>query len=95
MSYISATAKIEAYKQRMKLFDLPVETLKSSPPWKSCLECEWRVCVSSTDALVLFKFSVVDEGIMSVSHATTPIRLLSPRPNNQRLDYKRKILTIG
>ena len=31
---------------------LPAETLKSVPPWKSCLECEWRVCVSSTDALV-------------------------------------------
>ena len=33
--------KIEAYKQRSE---------------KSCLECEWRVCVSFTDALVLFSF---------------------------------------
>ena len=51
--YISATAKIEAYKQRMKLFDFPCRNTEICPPWKSCLECEWRVCVSSTDALVL------------------------------------------
>ena len=34
--YISATAKIEAYKQRMKLFDPPcIETLKSVPRGKA------------------------------------------------------------
>jgi len=37
---------------------LPVETLKSVPPWKSCLECEWRVCVSSTDALVIIIITI-------------------------------------
>ena len=42
--YISATAKIEAYKQRMKLFDPPCRNTEICPPWKSCLECEWRVC---------------------------------------------------
>ena len=36
---------------------LPVET-EICPPWKSCLECEWRVCVSSTDALVQIKFGL-------------------------------------
>ena len=46
--------KIEAYKQRMKLFDPPCRNTEICPPWKSCLECEWRVCVSSTDALVRF-----------------------------------------
>jgi len=46
--------KIEAYKQRMKLFDPPCRNTKICPPWKSCLEGEWRVCVSSTDALVKF-----------------------------------------
>ena len=44
--------KIEAYKQRMKFFDPPCRNTEICPPWKSCLECEWRVCVSSTDALV-------------------------------------------
>ena len=52
--YISATAKIEAYKQRMKLFDPPCRNTEICPSWKSCLEFEWRVCVSSTDALVIF-----------------------------------------
>ena len=37
----------------MKLFDLPCRNTEICPPWKSCLECEWRVCVSSTDALVV------------------------------------------
>ena len=36
----------------MKLFDPPCRNTEICPPWKSCLECEWRVCVSSTDALV-------------------------------------------
>jgi len=27
--------------------------LHGSPAWKSYLECEWLVCVSSTDALVI------------------------------------------
>ena len=44
--------KIEACKQRMKLFHPPCRNTEICPPWKSCLECEWRVCVSSTDALV-------------------------------------------
>ena len=44
--------KIEAYKQRMKLFDPFCRNTEICPPWKSCLECEWRVCVSFTDALV-------------------------------------------
>jgi len=38
----------------MKLFVPPCRNTEICPPWKSCLECEWRVCVSSTDALVLF-----------------------------------------
>ena len=38
----------------MKLFDPPCRNTEICPPWKSCLECKWRVCVSSTDALVLF-----------------------------------------
>jgi len=38
----------------MKLFDPPCRNTEICPPWKSCLECEWRVCVSSTDALVTF-----------------------------------------
>jgi len=38
----------------MKLFDPPCRNTEICPPWKSCLECEWRVCVSSTDALVVF-----------------------------------------
>ena len=46
--------KIEACKQHMKLFDPPCRNTEICPPWKSCLECEWRVCVSSTDALVCF-----------------------------------------
>jgi len=37
---------------------LPVETLWNLCPWKSYLECEWRVCVSFTDALVLFIFNL-------------------------------------
>ena len=37
----------------MKLFDPPCRNTEICPPWKSCLECEWRVCVSSTDALVI------------------------------------------
>ena len=36
----------------MKLFDHPCRNTEICPPWKSCLECEWRVCVSSTNALV-------------------------------------------
>ena len=40
----------------MKLFDLPCRNTEICPLWKSCLECEWRVCVSSTDALVVFLF---------------------------------------
>jgi len=40
----------------MKLFDPPCRNTEICPPWKSCLECEWRVCVSSTDALVVYKF---------------------------------------
>jgi len=36
----------------MKLFDPPCRNTEICPPWKSCLECEWRVCVSFTDALV-------------------------------------------
>ena len=39
----------------MKLFDPPCRNTEiCPPPWKSCLECEWRVCVSSTDALVTY-----------------------------------------
>ena len=52
--------KIEACKQRMKLFDPPCRNTEICPPWKSCLECEWRVCVSSTGALVnnlLYQFN--------------------------------------
>jgi len=30
----------------MKLFDPPCRNTEICPPWKSCLECEWRVCVS-------------------------------------------------
>ena len=43
----------------MKFFDPPCRNTEICPPWKSCLECEWRVCVSSTDALVssIFLFS--------------------------------------
>jgi len=37
----------------MKLFDPPCRNTEICPPWKSCLECECRVCVSSTDALVV------------------------------------------
>ena len=37
----------------MKLFDPPCRNTEICPPWKSCLECEWRGCVSSTDALVI------------------------------------------
>jgi len=37
----------------MKLFDPPCRNTEICPPWKSCLECEWRACVSSTDALVI------------------------------------------
>jgi len=40
----------------MKLFDPPCRNTEICPTWKSCLECEWRVCVSSTDALVSFLF---------------------------------------
>ena len=32
---------------------LPVETCEICAPWKSYLECELRVCVSFTDALVM------------------------------------------
>ena len=53
--YISRPLKIEAYTQRSFL-TLPVPC-EISPPWKSYLECEWRVCVSSTDALVIIKFT--------------------------------------
>jgi len=38
----------------MKLFDPPCRNTEICHPWKSCLECEWRVCVSSTDALVIY-----------------------------------------
>ena len=38
----------------MKLFDPPCRNTEICPPWRSCLECEWRVCVSSTDALILY-----------------------------------------
>ena len=30
-----------------------------SPAWKSYLECEWRVCVSSTDALVIIIIIII------------------------------------
>jgi len=43
----------------MKLFDPPCRNTEICPPWKSCLECEWRVCVSSTDALVVIVVVVV------------------------------------
>ena len=48
--------KIEPYKQRTYLFYRPCAPLKTPwnlCPWKSYVECEWLVCVSSTDALVL------------------------------------------
>ena len=34
--------------------DVPPPSVVPIGPWKSSLECEWRVCVSFTDALVLF-----------------------------------------
>jgi len=40
----------------MKLFDPPCRNTEICPTWKSCLECEWRVCVSSTDAVVDINF---------------------------------------
>ena len=40
----------------MKLFDPRCRNTEICPPWKSCLECEWRVCVSSTDALIFDPF---------------------------------------
>jgi len=40
----------------MKLLGPPCRNTEICPPWKSCLECEWRVCVSSTDALVIINF---------------------------------------
>jgi len=52
--------KIEAYKQCTYLFNCPctpVETPWNLCWWKSYVECEWRVCVSSTDALVLSYFT--------------------------------------
>jgi len=50
--------KIEAYKSSVRTFLTvpvpPVETPWNLCPWKSYVECEWRVCISSTDALVLY-----------------------------------------
>jgi len=43
----------------MKLFDPPCRNTEICPSWKSCLECEWRVCVSSTDALVIIIIIII------------------------------------
>ena len=55
----------------MKLFDPPCRNTEICPPWKSCLECEWRVCVSSTDALVMFIsfVSSVDHIVVNIVNA--------------------------
>ena len=54
--YISATAKNRGLQAAYEAFDPPCRNTEICPPWKSCLECEWRVCVSSTDALVVFMY---------------------------------------
>jgi len=62
---ISATAKNRAiglqaaYVLFLTVPVPPVETLWNLCPWKSYVDCEWRVCVSSTDALATFIFAVL------------------------------------
>jgi len=49
--------KIEAYRQRTYLFNFPCTSCRNlvkPVPVKKLRRCEWRVCVSSTDALVCF-----------------------------------------
>jgi len=50
--YISATAKNRRLAPYVAFWLSLQKPREICAPWKSYLECEWRVCVSSTDALV-------------------------------------------
>jgi len=54
--YISATAKnTDIQAAYVALWPSLWKPCEICAPWKCYLECEWRVCVSSTDALVINK----------------------------------------
>jgi len=58
--YISATAKNRGLQAAYEAFWPSLyKPCEICPPWKSCLECEWRVCVSSTDALVIIIIIII------------------------------------
>jgi len=74
--YISATAKNRCLQAAYVAFWPSLwKHREICAPWKSYLECEWRVCVSSTDALVSLFGSVLrwDQRL---------------RPNGSTLAYK-------
>ena len=88
---ISATAKNRAIQQRTYLFTVPVpfvETPWNLCPWESYVECEWRVYVSSTDALVCCSFCLIC-ALIAVCNRILRILLVivAPATVTQRVSY--------